>query len=59
MAKIWYEVIAKCVDNKNCDVNCNIGDEEVLAKVKSKGLANITKQVFEKVYGDSFKITIA
>ena len=58
MAKIWYEISAECI-KENSGLTCKAGDKEVLAKVKSKGLAEMSRQVFEKVYGENFKITIA
>lgn len=47
--KIWYEVKISC---QNCMAEQPDLNGETLAKVKSKGLAYLVKQLFENIYKD-------
>lgn len=54
MNKTWWEVRVTVDDPKQSRPMKN----ELLAKVKSEGLAQLVKQKFQEVYGESAKIVV-
>lgn len=55
MSKTWYEirVTCKCKSGMSGDL-----ENELLAKVKSEGLAQIVKQKFQEIYGKEAVIKV-
>lgn len=58
MKKQWYLIEIECIKfNPFCTLK--VGEKNIVAKVKSKGLAFLTAKNLESVYKpDDFKITI-
>ena len=56
--KIWYNVEVECIkESANCTMRK--GEKEVIAKVKSKGLAHVTAIGMKSIYKkDLFKIKV-
>lgn len=55
MNKVWYEIRITCGWKSGMS---HPMDDEVVAKVKSEGLAQIVKQKFQEIYGKEAVIKV-
>lgn len=55
MSKTWYEVRVTCKRQPGMSGDLH---NELLAKVKSEGLAQIVKQKFQEIYGKEAVIKV-
>ena len=55
--KLWYDVEIECIKYDTLS-NMLVGEKDIIAHVKSKGLAIITAQSIKQVYGERFNVTV-
>lgn len=57
MKKQWYEIEIECIKFSPA-FNMKVGEKEIVAKVKSKGLAFIAANSIAKIYDGICYVTI-
>lgn len=55
--KLWYDVEVECIKYDALSTML-VGEKDIIARVKSKGLAIITAQSIKRVYGERFNVTV-
>ena len=55
--KVWYQIEIECI-KFNPSFDMKVGEKQVVAKVKSSGLAYITASAMKEVYKDNCNVTI-
>lgn len=55
MAKVWYNIHMKCV-KESPSIDAKLGEEILIGKIKSEGLAYITCKRLEEAVKDNFKV---
>ena len=55
--KQWYQIEIECI-KFNPSFDMKVGEKQIVAKVKSQGLAYITANTIKDVYKDNCAVTI-
>lgn len=55
MKKVWYNVYQECVKYSS-SITAKVGEVELVAKVKSEGLAYVTCKSIQESVGEYFKV---
>lgn len=55
MKKVWYNVYQECV-KYSPSITLKVGEVELIAKVKSEGLAYATAKAIQETVGEYFKV---
>ena len=55
MKKVWYNVYMKCV-KYSPSITAKVGEVELVAKVKSEGLAYAACKTIQESVGEYFKV---
>lgn len=55
MKKIWYNVYQECI-KYSPSITAKVGEVELIAKVKSEGLAYVTCKTIQETVGEYFKV---
>ena len=55
MAKVWYNIHMKCV-KESPSIDAKLGEEILIGKIKSEGLAYQTCKAIQETVGEYFKV---
>ena len=55
MKKVWYNIHMECI-KYSPSITAKVGEVEVVAKVKSEGLAYATCKAIQESVGEYFKV---
>lgn len=55
--KVWYQIEIECI-KFNPSFDMKVGEKQIVAKVKSYGLAYTTANTIKDVYKDNCNVTI-
>ena len=55
MKKLWYNIYTECV-KESASITATVGEVNLVAKVKSEGLAYVTCKAIQESVGEYFKV---